>query len=128
MKNFLVCSFVLFKFVISQNIKNYRFQVSPKAKQKRLVVLRMQNSCVVWQNIYYQTSTTNFQIQNQNISFCPRGAWQIVVNSAPFVQSTTFAEFCSARNSAVSDKIANWQGSFELCHLFLCRGLGEKSP
>jgi len=54
---------------------------------------------------------SNFQIQNQNISFCPRGAWQIVVNSALFAQSATFAELFSARNSAVSDKIANWRAT-----------------
>jgi hypothetical protein len=46
MKNFLVCSFVLFEFVISQNIiKNYRFQVSPLAKQKKI---GWQNFVLLW--------------------------------------------------------------------------------
>ena len=52
---------------------------------------------------------SNFQIQNQELSFSPRGAWQIVANSALFTQSATFAELRSARNSVVSDKIANWR-------------------
>src|SRR3989344_2720664 len=99
MKNFLVCSFVLFEFVIGQNIiKNYRFQVSPKAKQKKI-------GC----KTLFCFAKTNFQIQNQNISFSPRGAWQILANSAFFARSATSAELCSASNSAKNDKIVNWR-------------------
>ncbi len=56
---------------------------------------------------------SNFQIQNQNISFCPRGAWQIVAKKALFAQSATFAELRSARNSAETDKIANWRWEWD---------------
>ena len=52
---------------------------------------------------------SNFQIQNQNISFSPRGAWQILSNSAFFARSATSAELCSASNSAKNDKIVNWR-------------------
>ncbi len=52
---------------------------------------------------------SNFQLQNQNISFCPRGAWQILVNSVLFAQSATCAEQSSAPNSAENAKIQNWR-------------------
>ena len=71
--------------------------------------MRKQNSGEVWYNFSHQTSTTNFQIQNQNISFCPRGAWQILANSALFAQSATSAEQSSAPNSAENAKIVKWR-------------------
>ncbi|MEA2088858.1 MAG: hypothetical protein U9O55_03410 [Patescibacteria group bacterium] len=52
---------------------------------------------------------SNFQIQNQELSFCPRGAWQIVANSALCAHGAPFAELRSARNSAKTDKIVNWR-------------------
>jgi hypothetical protein len=101
MKNFLVCSFVLFEFVISQNIiKNYRFQVSPEAKQKKIGCKTL---------FCFGFAKTNFQIQNQNISFSPRGAWQTVAKwdfgarSAP--AEAQRAEAISPQNA----EIVNWR-------------------
>ena len=80
---------ILFEFVIGQNIiKNYRFQVSPKAKQKKI-------GC----KTLFCFAKTNFQIQNQNISFSPRGAWLIVAKSGLGALGAPFAERSSADNS-----------------------------
>ncbi len=89
---------------------NNRFELAEKfiktSKQAKIIASKENPERI---RDFLKKIGSNFQIQNQNISFCPRGAWQIVVNSALFAQSATFAELCSARNSAVSDKIANWR-------------------
>ena len=92
MKNFLVWFFVLFEFVISQNvIKNYRFTISVFSGKKKRLVAKL---CFA-----LGFAQTNFQIQNQNISFSPRGAWLIVAKSGLGALGAPFAERSSADNS-----------------------------
>jgi len=101
MKNFLVCSFVLFEFVISQNIiKNYRFQVSPEAKQKKIGCKTL---------FCFGFAKTNFQIQNQNISFSPRKAWQILSNSALSASPSGEATAPQVRKTSENSEIVNWR-------------------
>jgi len=66
---------------------------------------------------------TNFQIQNQNISFSPRGAWQIVAKSGLSALRAPFAELCSADNSPKISNFQNWR-----CVLDKIRTHFEQNP
>ena len=89
---------------------NNRFELAKKfikdSKQAKIIASKENPERI---RDFLKKIGSNFQIQNQNISFSPRGAWQIVVNSNLFAHSATCAELCSARNSAETDKIANWR-------------------
>jgi len=52
---------------------------------------------------------SNFQIQNQNISFSPRGAWQIVANSALSASPTGEATAPRVRKTFENSEIVNWR-------------------
>ncbi len=47
--------------------------------------------------------------QNQNISFCPRGAWQIVVNSALSASPAGEATAPQVRKTFQNTEIVNWR-------------------
>jgi hypothetical protein len=51
----------------------------------------------------------NFQIQNQNISFSPRGAWQIVAKWGFGARSAPAERLCREAISPQNDKIPNWR-------------------
>jgi DNA invertase Pin-like site-specific DNA recombinase len=52
---------------------------------------------------------SNFQLQNQNISFCPRGAWQIVAKWGFGARSAPAERLCREVISSQNDKIAKWR-------------------
>ena len=52
---------------------------------------------------------SNFQIQNQNISFSPRGAWQIVAKWGFGARSAPAERLCREAISPQNDKIPNWR-------------------
>jgi len=64
----------LFKFVIlsSQNIKKLSLPSFANGETKK--------DWLAKQNFALRLAQTNFQIQNQAVSFSPRGAWKIVAN------------------------------------------------
>ena len=89
---------------------NNRFELADKfikdSKQAKIIASKENPEGI---RDFLKKIGSNFQIQNQVVSFSPRGAWQILANSAFFALSATSAELCSASNSAKNDKIVNWR-------------------
>ena len=56
---------------------------------------------------------SNFKIQNQNISFSPRGAWQIVANSALFARSATAPQAREETKILQNSEIVNWRRGWD---------------
>jgi len=54
---------------------------------------------------------SNFQIQNQNISFSPRGAWQIVVNKALSFSPAGETTAPQVRKTSKNSEIVNWRAT-----------------
>jgi len=52
---------------------------------------------------------SNFQIQNQNISFSPRGAWQTVAKSALSASPTGEATAPQVHKTSKNSEIVNWR-------------------
>ncbi|MBI2342803.1 MAG: hypothetical protein HYV02_00450 [Deltaproteobacteria bacterium] len=52
---------------------------------------------------------SNFQIQNQNIFFSPRGAWQIVAKSAFSASPAGEATAPQVRKTSENSEIVNWR-------------------
>ena len=93
---------------------NNRFELADKfikdSKQAKIIASKENPEGI---RDFLKKIGSNFQIQNQNISFSPRGAWQTLSNSAFFARSATSAELCSASNSAKNDKIVNWRRGWD---------------
>ncbi len=86
-KNILVNQKQILKDKISsfERKSNNRFELAinfvKASKQAKIIALQENPEGI---RDFLKKIGSNFQIQNQNISFSPRGAWQIVVNSALF--------------------------------------------
>ncbi len=52
---------------------------------------------------------SNFQLQNQNVSFSPRGAWQIVAKWGFGARSAPAERLCREAISSQNDKIVKWR-------------------
>ena len=83
---------------------NNRFELADKfikdSKQAKIIASKENPEGI---RDFLKKIGSNFQIQNQNISFCPRGAWQIVAKSALFARSATAPQ---AREETKIPKIA----------------------
>ena len=88
------------KIVSFERKSNNRFELSinfiKASKQAKIIALQENPERI---RDFLKKIGSNFQIQNQNISFSPRGAWQIVAKSGLGAPCAPFAELCSARNS-----------------------------
>ena len=88
------------KIVSFERKSNNRFELSinfiKASKQAKIIALQENSERIL---DFLKKIGSNFQIQNQNISFSPRGAWLIVVKSGLGARSAPFAERSSADNS-----------------------------
>ena len=89
---------------------NNRFELADKfikdSKQAKIIASKENPERI---RDFLKKIGSNFQIQNQNISFLPRGAWQIIINSGLGAQGAPFAELCSADNSPEISNFKNWR-------------------
>ncbi len=82
-KNVLINQKQVFKDKLKafEQKSNNRFELADKfikdSKQAKIIASKENPEGI---RDFLKKIGSNFQIQNQNISFCPRGAWQIVVN------------------------------------------------
>ena len=102
-KNILVNQKQVLKDKISSfdRKSNNRFELSinfiKASKQAKIIALQENPERI---RDFLKKIGSNFQIQNQNISFSPRGAWQIVAKSGLGALRAPFAERSSAHNSS----------------------------
>ena len=102
-KNILVNQKQILKDKISsfERKSNNRFELAinfiKTSKQAKIIALQKNPERI---RDFLKKIGSNFQIQNQNISFSPRGAWQIVAKSGLGALRAPFAERSSAHNSS----------------------------
>ncbi|MCK5320763.1 hypothetical protein KAJ61_05245, partial [Candidatus Parcubacteria bacterium] len=115
-KNILVNQKQVLKDKISsfERKSNNRFELAinfiKTSKQAKIIALQKNPEGI---RDFLKKIGSNFQIQNQNISFSPRGAWQIVAKSGLGAQSAPFAERSSARNSPEILNFKNWRREWD---------------
>jgi len=74
--------------------------VGGRRNKKRLVVPPLRD---------FGFAKTNFQIQNQAVFFSPRGAWQIVANSALSASPAGETTALQVRKTSENSEIVNWR-------------------
>ena len=93
---------------------NNRFELADKfikdSKQAKIIASKENPEGI---RDFIKKIGSNFQIQNQNISFSPRGAWQIVAKSALSVPPAGGATAPQVRKTSENSEIVNWRCAFE---------------
>ena len=89
---------------------NNRFELADKfikdSKQAKIIVSKENPEGI---RDFLKKIGSNFQIQNQNISFSPRGAWQIVAKSALSASPAGEATAPQVRKTSKNSEIVNWR-------------------
>ena len=89
---------------------NNRFELADKfikdSKQAKIIASKENPEGI---RDFLKKIGSNFQIQNQNISFSPRGAWQIVAKSALSASPAGGATAPQVRKSSENSEIVNWR-------------------
>ena len=89
---------------------NNRFELADKfikdSKQAKIIASKENPEGI---RDFLKKIGSNFQIQNQNISFSPRGAWQIVANSALSASPAGEATAPQVRKTSENSEIVNWR-------------------
>ena len=98
------------KIVSFERESNNRFELSinfiKASKQAKIIALQENPERI---RDFLKKIGSNFLIQNQNISFSPRGAWLIVAKSGLGARSTPFAESAESVFADNSPEILNFQ-------------------
>ena len=94
---------------------NNRFELADKfikdSKQAKIIASKENPEGI---RDFLKKIGSNFQIQNQNISFSPRGAWQIVANSALSASPAGEATAPQVRKTSENSEIVNWRKGWDL--------------
>ena len=89
---------------------NNRFELAAKfiktSKQAKIIALQENPEGI---RDFLKKIGSNFLIQNQNISFLPRGAWQILSKSALCARSAPAERRSREANTAQNAEIVNWR-------------------
>jgi DNA invertase Pin-like site-specific DNA recombinase len=89
---------------------NNRFELADKfikdSKQAKIIASKENPEGI---RDFLKKIGSNFQIQNQNISFSPRGAWQILANSALSASPAGEATAPQVRKTSENSEIVNWR-------------------
>ena len=92
-----------------------RFELAAKfiktSKQAKIIALQENPEGI---RDFLKKIGSNFQIQNQNISFLPRGAWQILSKSAPCARSAPAERRSREANIVQNAEIVNWRRGWDL--------------
>ena len=94
---------------------NNRFELAAKfiktSKQAKIIALQENPEGI---RDFLKKIGSNFQIQNQNISFSPRGAWQILSKSALCARSAPNAARSAANKCPQNLNFINWRWERDL--------------
>ena len=89
---------------------NNRFELADKfikdSKQAKIIASKENPEGI---RDFLKKIGSNFQIQNQNISFSPRGAWQTLSKSALSASPTGEATAPQVRKTSENSEIVNWR-------------------
>jgi ElaB/YqjD/DUF883 family membrane-anchored ribosome-binding protein len=89
---------------------NNRFELADKfikdSKQAKIIASKENPEGI---RDFLKKIGSNFQIQNQNISFSPRKAWQIVAKSALSASPAGEATAPQVRKTSKNSEIVNWR-------------------
>ncbi len=98
------------KIVSFERKSNNRFELAinfiKTSKQAKIIALQENPEGI---RDFLKKIGSNFQIQNQAVSFSPRGAWQIVANRAPFAPPAGGTTAPQAREISKNAEIVNWR-------------------
>ncbi len=93
---------------------NNRFELVAKfiksSKQAKIIALQENPEGI---RDFLKKIGSNFLIQNQNISFSPRGAWQILSKSALCARSAPAERRSREANNAQNSEIVNWRRGWD---------------
>ncbi|MBU1421390.1 zinc ribbon domain-containing protein [Patescibacteria group bacterium] len=92
---------------------NNRFELADKfikdSKQAKIIASKEPSPSRGAGRDFLKKIGSNFQIQNQNISFSPRGAWQTVAKSALSASPAGEATAPQVRKTSENSEIVNWR-------------------
>ena len=93
---------------------NNRFELADKfikdSKQAKIIASKENPEGI---RDFLKKIGSNFQIQNQNISFSPRGAWQTLSKSALLASPAGEATAPQVRKTSENSEIVNWRRGWD---------------
>ncbi|RMD51117.1 hypothetical protein D6827_02790 [Candidatus Parcubacteria bacterium] len=98
----MIFCFIVFSHIFgSQNIKKLSLPSFAKGETKKDWLAKLRFA--------FGFAKTNFQLQNQNISFSPRGAWQIVAKWGFGARSAPAERLCREANNTQNTEFVKWR-------------------